>query len=275
MQSKAQDRAREEEGARNRWRRGSYGREELAEALVAARIAGPITSHDRRNVRWKIQRLVMGDPDSQFGLSGLSGLSAEEVLALIADEAGFDPDPALEEGPSSIDPIRVLDSLEAAGRRLASACDRGERVLLATGHPAGLPLLYMAVADLIGGKGAEILRPAQRFEWKESGKARQIRYLQGVAVLTDRGSTMHTHASGPMRLMLEEVSPDLVFADHGFAGAAIEAGIETISIADVNDPAPVVAKWQGRTEIVIVMDDNVQPEDYWPCFQAIASQLPS
>jgi len=102
---------------------------------------------------------------------------------------------------------------------------------------------------------------------------REIRYLNGVAVLTDRGGTLHTHGPGPMLLMLEEGRPDLVFADHGFAGAAIDAGIDTISIADVNDPALVVAKHQGRTDIVIVMDDNVQPEGYWPCFQAIAAHF--
>jgi hypothetical protein len=77
-----------------------------------------------------------------------------------------------------------------------------------------------------------------------------------------------------MQRMLEEERPDLVYADHGFAGAAIEAGIETISIADINDPALVVAKAQGRTDIVVVMDDNVRPDDYWPCFQAIAAQFP-
>jgi hypothetical protein len=95
-----------------------------------------------------------------------------------------------------------------------------------------------------------------------------------VVVLTNGDQPIHTHSARPMQLMLEEVRPDLVFADHGFAGAAIEAGIETISIADVNDPAPVVAKAQGRTELVIVMDDNVAPRDYWPCFQAIAAQFP-
>jgi hypothetical protein len=74
--------------------------------------------------------------------------------------------------------------------------------------------------------------------------------------------------------MLEAERPDLVFADHGFAGAAIEHGLETLSIADVNDPALLVARAQGRTELVIVMDDHVAPEDYWPCFQAIAGRLP-
>ncbi len=63
-------------------------------------------------------------------------------------------------------------------------------------------------------------------------------------------------------------------ADHGFAGAAIELGIDTLSVADVNDPALVVAKHLGMTETVIVMDDNVQPEDYWPCYQAVAAEFP-
>ncbi len=49
-------------------------------------------------------------------------------------------------------------------------------------------------------------------------------------------------------------------ADHGFAGAAIEAGVETLSIADVNDPALIVAQAQGRTDVVVVMDDHVDPE---------------
>jgi hypothetical protein len=73
--------------------------------------------------------------------------------------------------------------------------------------------------------------------------------------------------------MLGEMRPDLVFADHGFAGAAIEAGVEALSIADVNDPALLVARAQGRTEAVIVMDDNVQPDAYWPCYQAIVARL--
>ena len=259
---------------RARWAKSAYPPEDLVQGLLEARIAGPVTSHDRRNVLWKIDRLVEGDPDLQFGLTRLGPISTPQVLALMSEETGFDPDPMLAEGPSAIDPWRVLGSLEAAGRRLAEAGRRGERVILATGHPAGLVLLYMAVGELLERVGAKLLRPLQGFEWRERGHHRQIRYFHGVAALTNRGSPKHTHGSGAMERMLEEVRPDLVFADHGFAGAAIEAGIDTLSIADVNDPALVVAKWQGRSDTVIVMDDNVQPEDYWPCFQAIAAHLP-
>ena len=48
-------------------------------------------------------------------------------------------------------------------------------------------------------------------------------------------------------------------------------GVETISIADVNDPALLVARAQGRTEHVLVFDDHVGPEDYWPVFVALTA----
>jgi ABC-type uncharacterized transport system substrate-binding protein len=73
--------------------------------------------------------------------------------------------------------------------------------------------------------------------------------------------------------MLAETTPDLVIGDHGFAGAAIEAGIDTVSVADVNDPALIVAHALGRGDAVIVMDDNVAPDAYWPCLQAIAARM--
>jgi hypothetical protein len=267
----------QETSVHDRWRpqTGRFSPEDLAEAMVEARCAGPACSHDRPNVLWKIGKLVDGEPDSQFGLSGLTVFTGEEVLEMVAAEAGFEPEPTKRDGEVPIDPRRVLAACDLAGRRLALAAERRERVVLATGHPAGLILLYLAVGRLLQENGAELLRPASGFNWREMGRHREIRYLHGVAVLTDRAGTLHTHGAGPMHVMLEEARPDLVFADHGFAGAAIEAGVDTISIADVNDPALVVATHQGRSEIVIVMDDNVQPEGYWPCFQAIAAHFPA
>jgi hypothetical protein len=254
---------------------GRFSQDELAQAMIEARCAGPACSHDRPNVLWKIGKLVDGEPDSQFGLSGLTAFTDDEVLEMVAGEAGFEPEPWKRDGDVPIDPWRVLAACDRAGRRLALAAERGERVVLATGHPAGLILLYLAVGRLLQDSGAELLRLAGGFNWREMGRHREIRYLHGVAVLTDRAGALHTHGAGPMQVRLEEARPDLVFADHGFAGAAIEAGVDTISIADVNDPALVVAKHQGRAEIVIVMDDNVQPEGYWPCFQAIAAHFPA
>ena len=273
MQSKAHETRAHEATLRDLWRPQPerFSEEELSEAMLASGAAGPDCSHDRANVLWKVDRLISGDPDAQFGLSGLTRFSVSEVLAMIGEEAGFDPAIFGDgDGPVPIDPSRVLAACRAVGLRLAHAARQGERVVLATGHPSGLPLLYMAVAELLEERGAKLLRPAEGVDWRELGRRREIRYFHGVAMLSDRASTLHTHAPRAMQAMLQEARPDLVFADHGFAGAAIEARIDTVSIADVNDPALVVAKWQGRTDTVIVMDDNVKPDTYWPCFQAIA-----
>ena len=254
------------------WQVGAFPAKTLRSALLDGGVAG-VNSHDRPNVLWKIKRLVEGDPDSQFGLTGVSREPHERVLALMSEAGGFSPDPGLRHGLVSVDPDKVLAALEEVGDRLAEAGRRGERVLLATGHPTGLPLLYQAVGRLLEDRGAKLLRPLEGFTWKHGRRNRQIRHFGGVAVLTDRASALHTHSPDAMERMLEAASPDLVFADHGFAGAAIEAGIDTVSIADINDPALVVARSQGRAGPVVVMDDNVQPEAYWPCFQVIASRF--
>jgi hypothetical protein len=256
-----------------RWVPSDHPREALRHALLRAGIAG-VNSHDRPNVLWKVKRLCEGDPDLQFGLTGVDVLSYEEVLRIVAEAGGFTSDPSVTTGLVEVDPDKVLDGFARIGERLAAAAARGERVLLATGHPSGLPLLYQAVGRLLVERGAKLLRPLEGNIWMQGDRKRQIRYLDGVAVLTDRASSLHTHSPEPMELMLEEVVPDLVFADHGFAGAAIEAGIDTVAIADINDPALVVAAHLGRGGPVVVCDDNVQPEDYWPCFQAIASAFP-
>ncbi len=260
----------------DRWTPRPYDRDELARGLVAGGIAGPEVSHPLDNVLLNIRLLCEGDPDKQFGMTGVKALAPPEVLGLVGAAAGFDPDPAATHGPVPIDPNRVLDACEAVGDRLASAARRGERVLLATGHPVGLAHLYIEVGRLLRSRGVEPLRPYEGVTWREGDRHHQwqVRYLQGVAMLTDKASAKHTHSGEPMERMLGDVRPDLVFADHGFAGAAIERGIDTLSITDVNDPALLVARAQGRTEVVVVMDDNVQPEDYWPCFQAIAARLP-
>jgi hypothetical protein len=262
--------------ADRRWTPSPHPEEELIDGLLRGGMAG-VVSHPMDNVLWKIGLLCDGDPDSQFGLTDVDTLSRAEVLALVGEASGFEPEPSMRWGPVRVSPEPILSECRAMGDRLALACDREERVVLATGHPTGLIQLWAEVGRVLERLGCTILRPADGATWEESDRRpprRQIRYLSGVAVLTDRASARHTHSARPMQVMLAEARPDLVIADHGFAGAAIEAGIDTVSVADVNDPALIVAKAQGRTEVVVVMDDNVSPEAYWPCYQAICERLP-
>ncbi|HEU0102456.1 MAG TPA: phosphatase, partial [Mycobacteriales bacterium] len=58
--------------------------------------------------------------------------------------------------------------------------------------------------------------------------------------------------------------PDLVLADHGWAGAAAAAGLEVLGYADSNDPALFVAEQEGLDITVVGLDDNVRPHLYDP-----------
>jgi hypothetical protein len=257
----------------DRWQPRAYAREELEAALVAGGVAGP-AGHPHHNVFRNIRMLVEHDPDKLFGLSDLpEPFGFEEIVRLVGRASGVPIDELATGGSPDIDAGSVLDASEAMGERLARAAERGERVLFATGHPGDLDPLYGAIADLVEDRGAKIVRPAAGESWFDEHVEHDwtIAYHGAVGMITDDDRPRHTHWPEAMRRMLAAERPDLVVADHGFAGAAIQAGVETLSIADVNDPALIVAKAQGRTEVVVVLDDHVPADAYWPCFQAVAA----
>lgn len=243
--------------------------------MLEGRVAG-IATHPLDNVRGNILMLLEGDPDKEFGMTGLKeGMDLDRVLGLVEEWTGSSIDRDARHGPVDIRPEPVLQQLARAGDRLSQAARGGESVVLATGHPVGLGLLYHALDSLLRMTGADVRRAAHHERWRQPGLDHDwiIDHWEGVGMLTDGREPRHTHRPDAMQRMLTEIRPDLVVGDHGFAGAAIEAGIEAVSIADVNDPALLVAKAQGRTEFVVVMDDHVAPDAYWPCFQAIAARF--
>jgi hypothetical protein len=257
---------------RRRWRPRPVDRSDLERALMAGGVAG-IATHPLDNVRGNAQMLLDRDPDKEFGLSGLQeGMSLDRVLALVERAAGAPIDRDGRYGPVEIMPGPILDACAAAAPRLARATRDGETVLLATGHPTGLAHLYHELALELADRGAKVETPPA-VTWRHEGLSHDwyVDQWDGVAMMTDGREPRHTHWPFAMQRILGVVRPDLVFADHGFAGAAIEAGIETISIADVNDPALLVAKAQGRTEHVLVFDDHVDPNAYWPVFVALTA----
>jgi hypothetical protein len=87
---------------------------------------------------------------------------------------------------------------------------------------------------------------------------RVVDSVNSVAFLSDTCAALHTHDSEPMALMLDdaEQQPDLVVADHGFAGEAINRGIPTVAVMDTNDPGLAVAKTLGANVVLVPMNDN-------------------
>jgi hypothetical protein len=259
--------------AEDDWTPRVVDRTDLERALLAGGVAGTAT-HPVDNVRGNIQKLLDHDPDKEFGLTGLQeGMTLDRVLGLVERAAGVPIDRGARFGPVDIRARSIVDASLAAGGRLARASENGETVVFATGHPTGLAYLYHELASELARRGASILVLGRGVRWREPGLDHDwfIEHHDGVAMLSDGRAPRHTHKPDAMERMLAEGRPDLVFADHGFAGAAIEAGVETISIADVNDTALLVAKEQGRTEHVLVFDDHVDPNAYWPVFVALTA----
>jgi len=263
------------------------GAEGLLDHLVASRLAGSVAT----GARWSLNncgRLVDGDPDYTFGLSDWRDATYQEVVEAVraAGGAGL----GLSEGDPDdgyIDPLATLAGIRAHRDALRSfVAGGGGRVLLGTGHPFALLAHYGAMARALEASGCTMLHPLEG-EWDRlhtpDGRACSIRYLDHVAALSYDGALHHTHRAHYMEAMLDDAGGaggvDLVVADHGFAGAAIEAGIPTLSIADVNDPALPLAAARGRTDAVLLIDDGLDPSLFTPVTDAMldwtGERLPS
>lgn len=253
-------------------------RDELREHLTRTRIAGDVATPRENNLD-HYSSLANRDPHYMFGLTTAQPWSFRDVLALMAKSAGVVADPRHRSGQDTIDPERTIDALDAMGDRIAAALAApNPRLLFATGHPTGLLAVHLPLARFAAERGATLLTPAENWTyWGQGfGRKRKIRYLQDVAMLDDKGGFVHTHDAAPMEAMLAELGdarPDLVIADHGWAGAAGEAGIPTVGFADSNDPALFVGEAEGKIDVVVPLDDNVLPRYYAPLTDHLVTRV--
>ncbi len=243
--------------------------------LVRSGIAGNVATPRENNLR-NADLMARGHEDYAFGLVPRRTWTGDEVVGVMAARCGIDADLTRREGADTIDPDLTLAALERWRERLAKAAAGGERVLLATGHPTGVMAIHLQVSTALRAAGAQVLVPALRWTWEEERaednrpRPRHVRALNGVHVLARGGELLHTHRPEPMRALLAalegsgEAPPDLVVADHGWAGAAAECGIPTLGLADCNDPALFVAEHEGKPIVTVPLDDNVLPHHYDP-----------
>jgi hypothetical protein len=240
----------------------------LREHLVATRIAGDVATSREDNLK-NFGRMAQGRENYDFGLVPRRTWTRDEVLEVMVRLCGVHPDPAYAAGPDTIDPGLTIAALDRWRERLAKAAASGERVALATGHPTGVLSLHLQVAAALRLAGCEVLVPALDWSWPweqewGGGRDRHVRCVGGVHVLASGGELLHTHRPEPMHALLAALGepPDLVVADHGWAGVAAEAGIETLALADCNDPALFVGEAEGKPLVTVPLDDNVLPQHY-------------
>ena len=250
-------------------------RQELRAHLVRTMIAGDVAT-PRQNNLLHYRRMAAGNPYYLFGLDLKRSWTERDVLQVMVERCGVVADPLHLYGDDTIDPDLTLDALEAMGDRIGRAARRREPVVLATGHPATLTPVYRGLARALAEAGCRVLTPAAGWSYEVEGyqgsETRRIVYApEGVAMLEDESRrTHHTHDAAPMEAMLAELAaestdwPDLVIADHGWAGAAGEAGIDTVGFADCNDPALFAGAAEGKIDVVVPLDDGISPQHYAP-----------
>ncbi|WP_067285602.1 phosphatase [Streptomyces jeddahensis] len=248
--------------------------------LLAARLAGPVATSREESLR-SYRLFAARDPRVLLGLDPESTWGPRDVIALMAHKCGVSADPQHTTGHDVIDPERTLAGLDAFAERLGQAARRCEPVLLGTGHPHRLLGFYAALAGALSAVGCPVLTPAQGrrvdITTRFGLRTYNLDYVRGVALVREAGAQgagcdtgAHTHSPLPVRTALAAAAeaggplPTLVVGDHGWACGAGQLGIDTIGLADTDDPALFVGEAEGRVSVVVPLDDAVRSDYYRP-----------
>jgi len=239
-----------------------------ADQLLAATVAGNCTSHGAENNLYKISLLLERDGDHTFGMETLlRGVSFEEAFDAVACHIGHPPDKEENPGRGCIDPARTAAGLLEAGERIRAVAGAGGSFIFATGHPGALLSYYLGLAQWVEELGGEALTARTQGRYKKNSI---LDWVGQVGALGNGASLWHTHSPDPMRDLLQELGAvDLVVADHGFAGAAVAAGIPTVAVMDTNDPALAVVAQRGADLTIVPMDDNRPQTSYHAALQVL------
>ncbi|MEU7137581.1 phosphatase [Streptomyces sp. NPDC046261] len=242
-------------------------RTELIDHLVRTRIAGLVATPRENNLD-HYRRLAQGDRLHWLGLElGDRWTDTQDVLAVMAERCGVSDDLEHRVGQDTIDPELTVAGLERMAAFLRKAAEGRQRVLFATGHPGGLLDVHRTTAAALRAAGAEIVSIPSGLRADEGS----VYQVADVAVY-ERGATLwHTHSPAPMAAILDGLAregrllPDLVVADHGWAGCAAQRGIDAVGYADCNDPALFLGEAEGTLQVAVPLDDHVlDPRFYEP-----------
>ncbi|MEU8568656.1 phosphatase [Streptomyces pathocidini] len=248
--------------------------------LLAARLAGPVATSREASLR-SYRLFAARDPRVLLGLDPDRAWRETDLLRLMADRCGVSDDPEHTLGPDVIDPDRTVAALDAFASRLAAAAAARAPVLLGTGHPHRLLDFYAALAAALSSAGCPVLTPAQGrrvdITTRFGVRRHQLDYVRGVALVREAGASedggapgAHTHSPLPVRAALAAVAegdgpvPALVVGDHGWVCGAGQLGIETIGLADTDDPAVFVGEAEGQVSVAVPIDDAVRADYYRP-----------
>lgn len=240
-------------------------RPSLHEQLKSNHVAGRSARFSRVDVERTMRAVVAGEPSSLLGLVPFLSLTIEHVAAANRHVFGWEGD-----GPRArIDPLRTIESFEAACVRVLEVAREGGRLACATARPASLLGIHRALAAAAAGAGGDVLGAASSAPIEPHGY--RLWWFDGVATVTDGVSLLGdvvVEAADELLFLLPR--PDLVVADGVFAGRAVAAGFEVVALAGLDAVALAVAVWRGMAIRVVPLDEHRSPASYAPLLGLLA-----
>jgi hypothetical protein len=229
----------------------------LRDVLKREHVAGRSLRFGRDEVTGTLRSIELGTRSVLYGLPPFVGIAFEHVVAAVETIYGWEGD-----GPRArIAPACTVDGFTAAVARVLEVARGGGRVALATARPASLLPVYRRLAARAAAEGGEVLVAEETAGIGPGG--RRVRWIDQVAVLTDGAALLGDDSVEVAEEWLFTLArPDLVVADHTYAGAAVAAGLEVVAFADLDAVALAVAAWHGRALRVVPLDDRRPPGAY-------------
>jgi hypothetical protein len=235
---------------------------DAATRLLALDMAGARVPHERAQNLGAIAKLMQGEPFYTFGIKSVETalqqqrLSPAGILAAVAAQTGCSCDPQHQSGPGYVDPARTIAALRQFADHLAAACEGRRTVVFGTGHPGSLLGFWAPLADWAATHGAHV--PIGRIG-QPVAPGHFLDAVGRVGVVSDGASLLHHHHPRAAEATLQGLAVDLVCGDHGWAGAAINAGIPCFAIMDTNDPGLAVAASLGAPGLIVIPAGDNSP----------------
>jgi hypothetical protein len=222
--------------------------------------AGRSTHSDDSAVAAAVRAVVNAELGALLGLEPFPALSYDGACRAAANTYGWpDPQPI-----ASIAPQATTAGLAAAARAIGEVAAAGGRIAFATARPASLLPLFQQMARASAASGATVLTATGTPPFRAEGRTgRRVWWSGGVAVVVDGQNLIAvrgTEAADEWLFTLPR--PQLVVADHGFAGLALRHGIASVAFADVDAPVFAVAATRDLPCIVVPLDDQSPPAAY-------------
>ena len=215
----------------------------FSQSLIKMGICGKRTSVSTQVFRDRVGQLARRNPESTMGISGkflLHALDSGSIEECAQEVFGIDTS----NHSVFIDPELTMIALDEAFDKIANAASNGAKIIFASSRPAATLPLFIEIARLSESVGANIL---QSFDDTSSfiadgRKGRHFSWSGGVAVMSDGESILASNdAKAADDLFFHLPRPDLVVADHIFAGASITCGFATVAFTGLESLAVAVA----------------------------------